>query len=333
LRNLRIAVWLAGAVVIAAACSLLAAVCASAADDAASYPNRPVRFLAASAAGGNPDVVARLLGDKLSKALNNPFIVEDVPGVGGVIAANETVQAPPDGYTLSTNDSGALAINIAMNPDVKYTLKDFTPITALATLPTVLVIKPAVPANTLAEFVGLAKSKPNGLTFGSAGIGSIHQLTMIIFEQQAGIQLLHVPYRGGTGLVNALLTGEVDAGWSGISNVLSLIQTGKLRALCLSVPERDVSLPDVPTCAELGYKDFNVATMLGLQSSAGVSPIIVAKLQGAVAKALREPDMAERMKTLGIHMAENGTAAYAKFMQDDLNRYTKIVDEFHLQIK
>jgi len=331
--RLKIVGWFAGTAVIAAACSLLAAASASADDDAANYPNRPVRFLAASAPGGNPDVVARLLADKLSKAFNSPFIVEDVPGVGGVIAANETVQAPPDGYTLSINDSGALAINVAMNPDVKYTLKDFTPITALATLPTVLVIKPAVPANTLSEFVALAKSKPNGLTFGSAGIGSIHQLTMIIFEQQAGIQLLHVPYRGGTGLVNALLTGEVDAGWSGISNVLSLIQTGKLRALCLSVLERDVSLPDVPTCAELGYKNFNVATMLSLQSSAGVSPIIVAKLQGAVAKALREPDMAERMKTLGIHMAENGTAAYAKFMQDDLDRYSKIVDEFHLQIK
>jgi tripartite-type tricarboxylate transporter receptor subunit TctC len=297
------------------------------------YPNRPVRLLAASAAGGNPDVIARLLSSRLSEVFNNPFIVEDVPGVGGVIAANQTAAAPPDGYTLSLNDTGALAINIAMNPDVKYRLKDFTPITALATLPTVLVIKPAVPANTLAEFVALAKSKPNALSFGSAGTGSIHQFTMIIFAQQAGIQLLHVPYRGGTGLVNALLTGEVDAGWSGISNVLALIQTGKLRALCLSVLERDASLPDVPTCDELGYKGFNVATMLGLQSSAGVSPGIVAKLQSAIAKVLREPAMAERMKTLGIHMAENGTAAYAKFMQDDLERYTKVVDEFHLQIK
>jgi tripartite-type tricarboxylate transporter receptor subunit TctC len=115
--------------------------------------------------------------------------------------------------------------------------------------------------------------------------------------------------------------------------VLSLIQTGKLRALCISVLQRDVSLPDVPTCAELGYKDFDVATMLGLQSSAGVSPAIVAKLQGAIAKVLRASDMAERMKTLGIHMAENGTAAYAKFMQDDLKRYTDVVNEFHLQIK
>lgn len=297
------------------------------------YPNRPVHMLAASAAGGNPDVIARLLANRLGEIFKYPFIVEDVPGVGGVLAANQTAAAPPDGYTLSLNDSGALAINIAMNPEIKYRLKDFTPITALATLPTVLVIKPAVPAKTPAEFVTLAKSKPNGLTFGSAGTGSIHQLTMVIFEQQAGIQLLHVPYRGGTGLVNALLTGEVDAGWSGIPNVLALIRTGKLRALCLSVLERDASLPEVPTCDELGYKGFNVATMLGLQSSAGVSHAIVAKLQFAVAKVLREPDMTERMKTLGIHIAENGTTAYAKFMQDDLERYKKVVDEVHLQIK
>jgi tripartite-type tricarboxylate transporter receptor subunit TctC len=317
----------------AAVLFVVALISAALADDAASYPNRPVRMLAASAAGGNPDVIARLLSAKLSEVFNNPFVVEDVPGVGGVIAANQTVAAPPDGYTLSLNDTGALAINVAMNPDVKYTLKDFTPITALASLPTVLVIKPGVPAYTLAEFVALAKSKPNAMSFGSAGTGSIHQLTMVIFEKQAGIQLLHVPYRGGTGLVNALLTGEVDSGWSGISNVLSLIQTGKLRALCLSVLQRDASLPDVPTCAELGYKDFDVATMLGLQSSAGVSPAIVAKLQGAIAKVLRAPDMAERMKTLGIHMAENGTAAYAKFMQDDLKRYADVVNEFHLQIK
>jgi tripartite-type tricarboxylate transporter receptor subunit TctC len=319
---------ISGAAALLAALSLSAAI----ADDA-TYPNRPVRMLAASAAGGNPDVIARLLSAKLSEAFNNPFVVEDVPGVGGVIAANQTVEAPPDGYTLSLNDTGALAINLAMNPEVKYKLKDFTPITALASLPTVLVIKPAVPANTLAEFVALAKSKPGTMTFGSAGSGSIHQMTMVIFEQQAGIQLLHVPYRGGSGLVNALLTGEVDSGWSGISNVLSLIQTGKLRALCLSVLQRDVSLPDVPTCAELGYKGFDVATLLGLQSSAGVSPAIVAKLQSAVAKVLRAPDMAERMKTLGIHMAENGTAAYAKFMEDDLKRYTDVVNEFHLQIK
>jgi tripartite-type tricarboxylate transporter receptor subunit TctC len=305
---------------------------AAVADDQA-YPTHPVRLLAASAAGGNPDVLARLLANRLSEVFGNAFIVEDVPGVGGVIAAKQTAAASPDGYTLMVNDSGALAINIAMNPDANYSLKDFTPITALATLPTVLVVKPAVPADTLAEFVALAKSKPGTMSFGSAGSGSIHQLTMVIFEQRAGIQLLHVPYRGGTGLVNALLTGEVDAGWSGIPNVLALIETGKLRALCLSVLQRDPSLPEVPTCDELGYKGFDVATMLGLQSPAGVPPAVVARLQSAVAKILREPQMTERMKTLGMHVAENGTASYAQFMQDDLKRYTAVVNEFHLQIK
>jgi len=307
------------------------AVATASAEDA--YPDHPVRVIAASAAGGNPDVLARILSARLTEIFNNPFVVEDVPGVGGLIAAKQTAAARPDGYTLGLNDSGSLGISIAMNPDANYTLKDFTPITALARLPTILVIRPDVPANTLGEFVALAKAKPGAMSFGSAGTGSIHQMTMIIFEKAAGITLLHVPYRGGTGLVNALLTGEVDAGWSGIPNVVSLIKTGKLRALCISVLERDESLPDVSTCDELGYKDFDVATVLGLQSSAGVPAPIVTKLQAAVAKILREPEIAERLKTLGIHLAENGTAAYVKFMRDDLDRYSKIVEEFHLQIK
>jgi tripartite-type tricarboxylate transporter receptor subunit TctC len=311
----------------------LVASTASTASAEDAYPNHPVRVIAASAAGGNPDVLARILSARLTEIFNNPFVVEDVPGVGGVIAAKQTAAARPDGYTLGLNDSGSLGISIAMNPDANYTLEDFTPITALARLPTILVIRPDVPANTLGEFVALAKAKPGAMSFGSAGTGSIHQMTMIIFEKAAGISLLHVPYRGGTGLVNALLTGEVDAGWSGIPNVVSLIKTGKLRALCISVLERDESLPDVPTCDELGYKGFDVATVLGLQSSAGVPAPIIAKLQAAVAKILREGEIAERLKTLGIHLAENGTAAYAKFMRDDLDRYAKIVEEFHLQIK
>lgn len=250
-----------------------------------------------------------------------------------MIAAKRIVAATPDGYTLMLNDFGALAISILTNPDADYRLEDFTPITALASLPTVLVVKPSVPADTLSEFVALAKSKPGAMSFGSAGAGSIHQLTMVIFEQRAGIDLLHVPYRGGTGLVNALLTGEVDAGWSGIGNVLSLIRTGKLRALCLSVLQRDPSLPEVPTCDELGYKGFDVATMLGLQTTAGVTPAIVARLQSAVAKILREPEMTERMVTLGIHLQENGTASYARFMKDDLERYRSVVEAIHMQVK
>ncbi len=317
---------------VAAAVALCTVVLFSAAraEEPAAYPSHPVRVLAASAPGGNPDVLARLLGSRLSDILGRPFIVENVPGAGGVLAAKQTASAKPDGYTLMINDSGGMAINIAMNLDANYTIKDFTPITALATLPTVLVIKPAVPAHSLAEFVALVKSKPGKMSFGSAGAGSIHQLTMVIFAQRAGIEMLHVPYRGGTGLVNGLLTGEIDAGWSGIPNVLSLIQDGRLRALCVSVMKRDEALPDVPTCDELGYKGFDVATMLGLQGPVGMPPEIVARLQSATAKVLREPDIAKRMITLGMQLQENGTAHYAQFMKDDLARYTSVIKSLNM---
>jgi tripartite-type tricarboxylate transporter receptor subunit TctC len=303
---------------------------AARAEDPAAYPSHPVRVLAASAPGGNPDVLARLLSSRLGETLGNAFVVENVPGAGGVLAAKQTAAAKPDGYTLMINDSGGLAINIAMNLDANYTVKDFTPITALATLPTVLVVKPAVPAQTLDEFVKLVKSRPGKMSFGSAGAGSIHQLTMVMFAQQAGIDMLHVPYRGGTGLVNGLLTGEIDAGWSGIPNVLSLIKDGKVRALCVSVLKRDEALPDVPTCDELGYKGFDVATMLGLQGPAGMPPEIVARLQQATAKILREPDMMKRMITLGMQLQEKGTAQYAQFMKDDLARYTAVIEKLHI---
>lgn len=318
----RLAAGLALSVSIVAATAL--------AEEPAAYPSHPVRVLAASAPGGNPDVLARLLTARLSEMLGNSFIVENVPGAGGVLAAKLIAAAKPDGYGLMVNDSGGLAINIAMNTDANYTIKDFTPITALATLPTVLVVKPDVPARSLAEFVALVKSKPGKMSFGSAGAGSIHQLTMVIFAQRAGIDMLHVPYRGGTGLVNGLLTGDIDAGWSGIPNVQALIREGRLRALCVSVLKRDESLPDVPTCDELGYKGFDVATMLGLQGPAGMPPAIVAKLQAATAKILREPDMVKRMATLGMQMQENGTAHYAQFMKDDLVRYTAVIETLKL---
>src|SRR3954451_3088572 len=172
------------------------------------YPNRPVRLIAAAAPGGNPDVLARLLSQKLSGAFGKAFVVENGPGAGGVVAAKMVAATPPDGHVLMLGESGAMAINVVLNPDPGYDpLRDFTPITALVTVPTVLVVHPSVPANTLSEFVDLVKSKPGQLNYGSAGPGSIHHLTMAIFADRAGIHMQHVPYRGGSALVNGLLTG------------------------------------------------------------------------------------------------------------------------------
>ena len=297
------------------------------------YPSRTVHILAAAAPGGNPDVLARLLSQRLSEVFGQSFVVENVPGAGGVLAAKRIATSSPDGYTLMINDSGALAINITMNPDANYKLADFTPITALATVPTALVIIPSVPANGLSEFIALAKSKPGAMNYGSAGPGSIHHLTMEIFAEQAGIKLVHVPYRGGTALVNGLLTGEIQAGWSGLPNVIAQINTGKLRGLCVSVLQRAASLPNVPTCDEAGIKGFDIADMLGLQGPADMSPQVVERLQSAVAKIIREPAMAERMAILGMAMQEKGTANYVRFMKDDLDRYAKVIDQLGLKGK
>jgi tripartite-type tricarboxylate transporter receptor subunit TctC len=300
---------------------LLALQCAHAQD---SYPSKSVRLIAAAAPGGNPDVLARMLAAKLADAFGKPFVVENIPGAGGVVAAEQVARAAPDGHTLMLGDSGALAINVALNPKLTYQpLRDFTLITALAAVPTVLVLHPALPATSLPEFLREAKTKQ--LAYGSAGNGSVHHLTMAVFLARNGLDMLHVPYKGGSALVAAVLAGEVQSGWSGIPNVAAHIRAGKLRVLCISTAQRSASLPDVPTCIEQGQAGFDIATTIGLQAPAGLSRDIAARLQAAVAKALRERDLAERMANLGMELRENGTEHYTRFVREDLERFTAAV--------
>ena len=222
----------------------------------APWPTHPVRLIAASGPGGNPDVLARLLAEKFTTTFGKPFVVENVPGAGGIVAANMVAKAPADGHVLMFGDSGAMAINPALNASLGYDpIKDFAPITALVSLPTIMSASPNVPATTLAEFIALAKKEPGKLSYGSAGAGSIHHLTMAIFADRTGIDLLHVPYRGGSAMVNGLLTGEIQVGWSGIPNVMTLIESGKLRGYCVSTLQRSPSTPAIPTCDELGHSD------------------------------------------------------------------------------
>jgi tripartite-type tricarboxylate transporter receptor subunit TctC len=290
------------------------------------WPAKSVRLIAAAAPGGNPDVLARLMAVKLAETFGKPFIVENVPGAGGVVAAELVSRAPADGHVLMLGDSGAMAINPALNSKLTYSpLRDFTLITALAAVPTVLVANPALPANTLEEFVALAKSKPGELSYGSAGSGSVHHLTMAVFASRAGIDLLHVPYKGGSALVAGLLGGEVQVGWSGIPNVAPHIKSGKLKVFVISTARRSPSLPDVPTAIEQGYPDFDIATVIGLQAPAGTPREIVTRVQRAVAKIVREPDIAERMANLGMELRENGTEDYVRFMKADMERYAHAV--------
>jgi tripartite-type tricarboxylate transporter receptor subunit TctC len=308
---------------IVALCLLLAASAALAQD---AYPTKTVRLIAAAAPGGNPDVLARMLAAKLSESFGRSFVVENMPGAGGVVAAEIVARAPADGHVLMLGDSGAMAINVALNPKLTYhPLKDFALITALAAVPTVLVAPASLPASTLQEFVALAKSKPGQLAYGSAGNGSVHHLTMAVFASRAGLNMLHVPYKGGSALVAATLTGEVQSGWSGIPNVAPHIRSGKLKVFAISTAERSATLPDVPTAAEAGFPGFDIATVIGLQAPAGLPREIAVRLQAAVAKALREADMAQRMSNLAMELREAGTEHYARFVKEDLERDTTAV--------
>ena len=296
------------------------------------YPTHPVRLIAPSGPGGNPDVLARLLAERFTTALGKPFIVENMPGAGGIVAANMVAKAAPDGHVLMFGDSGNMAINPALNPSLGYDpIKDFAPVTALVSLPTILVAKPSVRAVTLDEFIALARQQPGKMSFGSAGAGSIHHLTMAMFADAAGIELLHVPYRGGSAMVNGLLTGEIEVGWSGIPNVMTLIESGQLRGYCISVLTRSPSTPTIRTCDELGQKGFDIATVMGMQAPAGTSPKILGRLQAQAAAVMREPALAARMKQLGMVMEENGTANYVQFMKYDMERYAQAVKKLNLQ--
>jgi len=298
------------------------------------YPTKPVRLIAAAAPGGNPDLLARMLAARLSDALGRSFVVENVPGAGGVVAAEMVARAPNDGHVLMLGDSGALAINVALNPRLSYNpLRDFTLVTSLAAVPTVLVATPGLPAASLQEFVALAKASPGNLSYGSAGNGSVHHLTMAVFLGRAGLDLLHVPYKGGSALVAAVLSGEVDAGWSGIPNVAPHIRAGKLKVFCISIARRSASLPEVPACAELGYPGFDIATVIGLQAPAGAPREVVMKLQAAVARALRERELAERMAALGMELTEDGTEQYQRFVREDLERFASAIKSAGVKVE
>ena len=238
-----------------------------------------------------------------------------------------------DGYTVMLAESAMLAINPALFSDLPYRLSDFAPVAGLVAVPTVLAVPASLGVKTLPDFVSLAKSKPGLLNYGSGGPGSIHHLTMAVFAARAGLQMTHVPYRGGSALVNGLMTGEIQAGWSGIPPAQSLIDSGNLLALCISTAQRSATLPHVPAAAEMGYPGFDYATTIGLIVLAGTPPAIVAKLQDAAGRALQDPAVTERLKTLGMERRFMTTPEYADFIKVDAERYGAVVKELNIRIK
>jgi tripartite-type tricarboxylate transporter receptor subunit TctC len=296
------------------------------AQDQGLFPTRTVKIVTAAAPGGNPDLLARLLSQKLLERFGKPFVIESVPGAAGTLAARSVSAAPPDGYTLTIIDVPGLSVSAALNQSLGTSPgADLTPVASLVSVPTILVVRPELPVRSLKDFVELARARPKELTFGSGGVGSVHHLTMEIFASRSGIELLHVPYRGGSAMVNGLLTGEIQSGWAGIPSVASLIEDGRLRALCISIASRSASLPEIPTCSEAGYSGFEVASNLGLFGPPALPRSISSVLEESFIGAIADPNVTLQIRKMGMEVMPAKANQYVSYLASEAVRYQTIL--------
>ena len=304
----------------AVTCAVLAFAALSA--HAQPFPNKPIRLIAPFPPGGEIDLVARGLGQKMTESMGQPVVVENVAGAAGAIGSERVAKSAPDGYTILLGATTTHAINPALNAKLAYdALKDFTPISLVTTIPHVLVVNAAVPATTLAEFVKLAKSKP-GLPYGSAGNGSPHHLAGALFANLAGFEATHVPYKGVGPSIADLISGQISFMSVGVTAADPHVKSGKVRPLALAAPAR---LPgyDVPTYGEQGYKGFEIMAWYAVFAPAGLPPEITTRLSSEVAKGTNAPDFRERLKALGATPVGGTSQELAAHVRTEIDRWTR----------
>ncbi|MSQ73005.1 MAG: tripartite tricarboxylate transporter substrate binding protein [Betaproteobacteria bacterium] len=293
---------------------------------AAAYPNKPVKMVVPYASGGLPDVMSRLVAQRLSDSLGQQFVVDNRPSAGGIVACELVARAAPDGYTLLVADVGQVAINPAIYSKLSYDpVKDFAPIGLMGTAPMFLVIHSSVPATGLKELIALVKSKPGQYNYGSSGIGSIHHLTMEMIKAQTGMEITHVPYKGSGQAVPAVVGGQVPMLLSALPSIAPHVKSGTLRILAVGTAKRTPQAPGVPTFAELGVPEVEFLPEIGLLAPAGTPAAIVARLSAEVAKAVRNPDTVQRFAALGIDPVGDTPESYAALIKSDIAKYAKAV--------
>jgi len=293
------------------------------------FPSRPIRLIVPHAPGGNSDTFGRILALKLGERINQQVVVENKPGAGGTLACALTAKSAPDGYTVVVADNGTHAIAPTLyGAKLTYDVfKDFTPITLAAKFPTVIMIHPSVPAQNAKEFVALAKSQPGKLTYSSAGTGNGSHLTIELFRAAAGgLDMVHVPYKGGAPAVQALLAGEVQLTAVSVNTALPHIQAGKVRALGVASPKRSPALPDVPTFIESGIL-FEGDSWLAIMGPAGIPADVAAKLNQEIAATLREPETQERLAKIGLEVVASSQSELADVLKRDVPKWGKAVKD------
>lgn len=292
----------------------------------AAYPNKPIHIVVPFPPGGSTDVLARRIGDKLASAWGQPVVVDNRAGAGGTVGADYVAKSAPDGYTLLMGVTGSNAIAQALYAKLPYdVVKDFAPVSMVVSAPLVLAVNPEVKVRTAQEFLALAKSKPGGLSYGSAGNGTSMHLTGEMYKQAAGVSMVHIPYRGSAGMLTDLMSGQIQATFGDVLVLLPQIQAGKLRALAVTSKTRHPMLPDVPTLDEAGLKGFEALSWQGLFAPAGTPPEVVEKLSAEVNKAVRSPDVREYFASRGFIVEGTTPAAFKALIEGEVKKWTPIV--------
>jgi tripartite-type tricarboxylate transporter receptor subunit TctC len=305
---------------------LLAAALAGGAAAQAQWPSKPVRMIVPFPPGSSPDLVARMLNDRLGAALGQPVVVENRPGAGGMVGTGAVAKAAPDGYTIGLSIPGPLAVNTVLMQKMEYDpFRELAPVTIVAASPNVLVVDPKLGANDLKAFVALAKSRPGKLNYGSVGNGSASHLTMELLKQLTGIDVVHVPYPGSPQVNTAILNGQIAGGFVVPATAMPLVQAGRLKALGATTTTRSVVLPDLPTIAEQGFPGFQSTAWIGAVAPARTPEPIVRRLSEELVRIIRSDDVRGRL--IAIYFQPVGTApeALRLLMREEADRWGKVI--------
>jgi tripartite-type tricarboxylate transporter receptor subunit TctC len=290
-----------------------------------SYPSRPIRIVVAFTAGGTTDIIARLVGKKMTDAWGQPVVIDNRPGAGGNLGSNIVAKAAPDGYTLLIGSVGPLAVNATLYPNMPYdNLKDFAPICLVAEVSNMLVVHPSVPVHSVQDLVELARAKPGTLNYGSTGNGTTGHLSGELLNAQAKIDLVHIPYRGATAVTD-LLGGQIQLMFATIPSVIQHVRSGSLRAIAVTSSRRSPALPEIPTVAESGYPGFEASSWYGFVAPAGTPDPIIRKLHEMIAKIVNMPDIDEQLSSQGADPVGSSPEEFAQYMRNETEKWAKVV--------
>jgi tripartite-type tricarboxylate transporter receptor subunit TctC len=299
---------------------------ATAQAQAQAWPFKPIRYIVNFAPGGTTDILARMIAPKLAEALGQPVLVENRAGAGGNVGAEAVAKSAPDGYTIGAGTVSSHALNATLYSKLPFDpLKDFAPITMLATLPNMLVVHPSLGVNNVQELIALLKANPNKYSFGSAGNGTSQHMSGEMFKTMTGTSMQHIPYKGSGPMIPDLLAGQISMSFENITTAYPPAKQGRLKALAVTTRKRSFVAPDVPTMHEAGLAGYDITSWQALFAPAGTPREIIARLHAETAKALKAPDVAKRLEELGLDAGGMPPEELAALLRSDIPRLGKIV--------